>query len=197
MPNTTTNDSQPQLTASMASARNARRPSCAATASLRFANRYMTGIASAVTIKPGQENAWPSRCHRPQPAAATTYAASANSKPPAIRLAVCSDASEKAPVPELDRKAPDQDAGRGELDEAVDAERQQTDAMRRDLGGNGNHGLDHHPDDREPFEAKRLRDQRRTLGVGKAGYVRRRFTTVLCHCTAPNGKPLNYLNCRI
>src|SRR5438270_2172361 len=63
---------------------------------LRLASRYMTGIASAVTIRPGNENAWPSPCHRPHPAATTTYAASANSKPPAITLAVRSADSEKA-----------------------------------------------------------------------------------------------------
>src|SRR5580704_14240132 len=56
------------VTASIASARNARLPSCAATASLRLASRYTIGIASAVTIRPGQENAAPSRCQRPQPA---------------------------------------------------------------------------------------------------------------------------------
>jgi hypothetical protein len=94
---------------------------------------------------------------------------------------------------ELDRKAPDQNAGRRELNQAVDAERQESDALRRDARGNGNDGLDRHPRDREPFEAKRLPDQRRTLSIGKAGDARRRFTTVFCHYTAPSCKPLNYL----
>jgi hypothetical protein len=95
---------------------------------------------------------------------------------------------------ELDPKAPDQNAGRGELNQAVDAERQESDAVRRDARGNGNDGFDRHPRDREPFEAKRLPDQRRTLRLGKAGDARRRFTTVFCHYTAQNGKSLNYLN---
>ena len=82
--------------------------------------------------------------------------------------------------------------GRREFDQAVDAEGGETDAMRRDTRGDGNYRLDRHPRDREPFEPKRLPDQRSTLDIRNAGGACRR-SKVLRHCR----KPLNKLNCRI
>ena len=68
-----------------------------------------------------------------------------------MRLAVRSAISEKArPASEFDREAPHQNASRGKLDQAVNPERRETDAVRRYTRSDGDYGLDRHPCDREP-----------------------------------------------
>ena len=71
-PTTTTRDSQPHVTLSIASARIARLASASAIAILRRARTYITGIASNVMTRPGQENASPVCVQSFQAAAATT-----------------------------------------------------------------------------------------------------------------------------
>jgi hypothetical protein len=58
-PRTTTNDSQPQVMLSIASARSARLPSCSATAGFRRERTYMTGMAATARMMPGVENSAP------------------------------------------------------------------------------------------------------------------------------------------
>ena len=93
---TTTRESQPHVMLSTASARNARLPSASARRSLRRDGMYMIGIANTVMTRPGRENSAPCCVHNFHAAEATTYMASANSKTPLVRAAVCSAFSAKA-----------------------------------------------------------------------------------------------------
>src|SRR6516165_12399873 len=63
-PSTTANESQPQVTASMASARNARLPIFSATAILSVAKYRIAGIATNAIMKPGHENSASRAVHR-------------------------------------------------------------------------------------------------------------------------------------
>ncbi len=93
---TTTNESHPHVTASIASALRARLPSFSAIAIFRCARYRIEGIAANATMKPGHENSCPCRVQRPHSAATVTYAAKAKSNPPAIRLAARSASPENA-----------------------------------------------------------------------------------------------------
>jgi hypothetical protein len=60
----------------------------------------------------------------------------------------------------------EQDPGRDQLDDAVDAEGEQAETMRRNARAGRDDALDRHPADGQPFEPERLPDQTPSIGVG-------------------------------
>jgi hypothetical protein len=65
-------------------------------------------------------------------------------------------------VPQLDVEPPDQHTSRGQFNQAIKAEGDQADAARRHPCGKGDHSLDDHPANDEPFQPEcRCQDQQR------------------------------------
>jgi hypothetical protein len=122
----------------------------------------MIGIAKSVMMRPGQENVSPSPRHRPQAAAAHVSRQQEQEAAGNAARSAFDAFCEGATLLEFARQAPDQNAGRHQLDHAVRAESHQTEAASADPSADRHGCLDHHPDNRQPFQPERFPDQRLT-----------------------------------
>lgn len=85
-------------------------------------------------------------------------------------------------VAKLNSQAPDKNGGRGQFDQAVNPERDQSKANGGDAGANRHRSLDGHPGERKVLKPERLLDQRSPVmsNFGDASGARARNCTLNC-----------------
>ena len=156
---TTTTDSQPHVMLSAASARIARLPIRVAMAILRRASNVMIGIARMATISPASEKRLAFAGPQAPPCANNDVTGEGKQQGPADLAGGAFDMLGKGlAVAKLDAEAPDQYAGRRQLDQAIKPEGHQCETASRNAGAEGYAPFGDHPADRQPFESERFAD---------------------------------------